>query len=76
MEGDWENGDCGEQRIVPSSIRVNRSPVFVKKVVLVYKFESIQHLRFVVYDADEDADVNTVLAGADINHRLSWRSKT
>lgn len=41
-----------------------------------YKFESIQHLRFVVYDADEDADVNTVLAGADINHRLSWRSKT
>lgn len=55
---------------------VNRSPVFVKKVVLVYKFESIQHLRFVVYDADEDADVNTVLASAGINCRLLWSSKT
>ena len=36
-------------------------PVFVKKIILTYKFESIQHLRFVVYDADEDANVNTVI---------------
>ena len=49
---------------------MNRRPVFVKKVVLLYAFETIQHLRFVVYDADEDADVNTVLVRVNINYRL------
>ncbi|KAM7455940.1 hypothetical protein BLSTO_03306 [Blastocystis sp. subtype 1] len=53
--GDWK--EIGRTEIVVNS----ESPVFVKKVVLVYKFESIQHLRFVVYDADEDADVNTIV---------------
>ena len=32
----------------------NENPVFVKKIIMNYVFESIQHLQFVVYDADED----------------------
>ena len=39
------------------------SPVFVKKILLTYKFEVVQKLKFCVYDADENAkaeDVNSI----------------
>lgn len=37
------------------------SPVFVTRVILNYKFESVQHLRFQVYDADEGDNVKNVI---------------
>ena len=39
------------------------SPVFVKKILLTYKFEVVQKLKFCVYDADENTkaeDVNSI----------------
>ena len=38
------------------------SPAFVKKIFLTYKFEEIQKLRFVVYDADTEGDSSLVIA--------------
>lgn len=37
------------------------SPKFVQKVITVYKFEEIQHMKFVVYDADSEGASSAVL---------------
>lgn len=37
------------------------SPKFVQKVMTVYKFEEIQHMKFVVYDADSEGASSAVL---------------
>lgn len=37
------------------------SPVFVTPIIITYKFETIQRLKFAVYDADENAEVNNVV---------------
>lgn len=39
----------------------NLNPVFVTRVILNYKFESVQHLRFQVYDADEGDNVKNIV---------------
>lgn len=39
---------------------MNSSPAFVKKIIMTYRFEEIQKLRFVVYDADTEGDSSVV----------------
>ena len=62
--GEWK--ELGRTEIVVNNLKcecihsVTYSPVFVTRILLNYRFESIQRLRFLVYDADEDADVKTV----------------
>lgn len=62
--GEWK--ELGRTEIVVNNLKcgcmdlVMCSPIFVTRILLNYRFESIQRLRFLVYDADEDADVKTV----------------
>lgn len=41
-------------------MRLTDRPAFVEKILMTYKFEEIQRLRFVVYDADSEGDSSHV----------------
>ena len=62
--GEWK--ELGRTEIVVNNLKcgcmdsMTCSPIFVTRILLNYRFESIQRLQFLVYDADEDADVKTV----------------
>ncbi|CBK23868.2 uncharacterized protein [Blastocystis hominis] len=40
----------------------NNNPVFVKRIILNYVFETVQELKFAVYDADEHLTAEQVLS--------------
>ena len=64
MEWDRKNRNrCKQLEVSNYSNFYLYSPVFVKKILLTYKFEVVQKLKFCVYDADENAkaeDVNSI----------------
>lgn len=68
LQGEDRNWvEVGRTEIVVNSLKyvgilcLNCSPMFVTRVLLNYRFESVQHLRFQVYDADEGDNVKNVL---------------